>query len=368
MGAPADRLGEQLQRERLLDIENRLSKHRLVAFAVLGIGLLVSGPWLGWWWLIPLAATAAAFLIADRQIASSGRPETWVAVGWAISPLMIATSVALTGAAHSPAVGWFALPAITLAARYEGRDRAVATAYVFVLLLLCTVAIEPGAVIDDPTLLSFPIALLVAAIVLSTAVVQSDREHRRSAVLDPLTGLLNRAALAQRVAELEEQVATGGERTGVAILVGDLDNFKAVNDTHGHSTGDEVLRDAAYAIRNGLRAFDLVYRFGGEEFLVLLPGVDSEDARTIAERLRRAVAATSRPGIAVSISIGGCTSESGDFRFARMYEAADSALYAAKQAGRDRVVMSCSEPGGTAVSLPRRRDVDRSKELASTAG
>ena len=203
--------------------------------------------------------------------------------------------------------------------------------------MLSTVALEPGVVADNPTLITFPLALTLAAMILSSAVIQSDREHRRSAVIDPLTGLLNRAALAQRVAELEQQTRSGGERERVGLLVGDIDHFKRVNDEFGHAAGDAVLRDVAYAMRGSLRAFDLIYRFGGEEFLVLLPGAGRDDATEIAERLRDAVASCSHDDIRVSISFGIATSTGSDLDFSQLYDRADAALYQAKESGRDRV-------------------------------
>ena len=102
---------------------------------------------------------------------------------------------------------------------------------------------------------------------------KSDLEHRSSSVIDPLTGMLNRNALQTRIAELVAQAAI--LREPVALIVGDLDNFKAINDGHGHAAGDVVLKDVAYRMRKALRAYDLAYRLGGEEFLIILPGADS---------------------------------------------------------------------------------------------
>jgi diguanylate cyclase (GGDEF)-like protein len=338
---PSDDLSDQLRRERLLDLEERIAPYRRGAFAVLGVGLILSGPSLGWWWLIPLAFATLAFVVADRRLARSDRPELWVAAGWAVSPLMIAVSVALTGAADSPSVSWFALPALTLAARFERRGIAYGAAYLFGLMACSTVLLEPSVVAADPPLLIFPVALTLAAMLLSGAVVQSDREHRRSAVVDELTGLLNRSALAQRVAELQSQALKAGDSGPIGLLVGDLDHFKAINDEHGHAAGDNVLRDAAYAMRGSLRAFDLIYRLGGEEFLILLPGADQADAVRVAERVRAAVAGCSSPGIEVSISFGAATVDGrGGFDFSSLYNDADRALYEAKHSGRDRVLFA----------------------------
>src|SRR5438876_5841361 len=95
-------------------------------------------------------------------------------------------------------------------------------------------------------------------------------EHRNVALLDPLTALLNRAALERRFHELEEQAHLTGET--VSLLICDIDRFKQVNDTYGHDRGDAVLRDFAYEMRKHLRSFELIYRLGGEEFLLVLPG------------------------------------------------------------------------------------------------
>ncbi|CAN5415663.1 hypothetical protein BH10ACT11_BH10ACT11_09700 [soil metagenome] len=348
---PNHDLSEQLRRERLLDIEQRIAPFRRAAFGVLAVGLVLSGPTLGWWWLIPLAMATLAFALADRRLVRSERPELWVAAGWAVSPLMIAVSVALTGAADAPSVAWFALPALTLSARFERRGIVIGGAYLFALMACSTVLLEPSVVAADPPLLIFPIALTLAAMLLSGATVQSDREHRRSAVVDELTGLLNRSALAQRIGELESQTNRGVENGKIALLVGDLDHFKAINDEHGHAVGDAVLRDAAYSIRGALRAFDRIYRLGGEEFLILLLGADADDAMQVGERLRSAVAGSSRPGIDVSISFGAATTEQG-FDFSHLFTDADAALYDAKHSGRDRVLLSGAAPRKRGVLVP----------------
>jgi diguanylate cyclase (GGDEF)-like protein len=260
---------------------------------------------------------------------------------------MIALSVALTGAADSPAVMWLALPAVTLGARFELRGVLLGVAFLIGLLLLCTLGLDAQAVYERPDRLIFPIALVIATAIFSGATQASDREHRREAVLDPLTGLLNRSAMLNRFEELEQ---LAGERTGdeasgrgrwehasLGMIVADLDHFKQVNDEHGHPAGDAVLKDVAYAMRKALRAFDLVYRVGGEEFVVLLPGADLERTVEVGERLREAVAEQRTGGIAVTMSLGAAAARGGGIRFQDLYGAADAALYAAKRGGRDRV-------------------------------
>jgi diguanylate cyclase (GGDEF)-like protein len=232
---------------------------------------------------------------------------------------------------------------VTLGARFELRGVLCGVGYLIALMFLSTMALDPQAVLDRPDHLIFPIALVIATAIFSGATQASDREHRREAVLDPLTGLLNRAALLARFDELE-QLAGHGEHASLGMLVADLDHFKRVNDEHGHPAGDAVLQDIAYALRKALRAFDLVYRIGGEEFVVLLPGADLERTLEVGERLRAAVAEHRTGDIAVTMSLGAASARGGAVRFAELYSAADAALYEAKRSGRDRVCPAGAVP------------------------
>jgi diguanylate cyclase (GGDEF)-like protein len=329
-------LSEQLSRERLLDMEARLAPVRRQAFAVLGLALVAAGPWIGFEFLVVLAAALATFAVADRRMSRSPRPERWVAFAWAMAPLMIAGSAALTGGAKSPVLMWLALPVTTLGARFEPRGVRLGVAYTIALLLLVAVGLDPGHVLHHPDELIFPFALIIAMAILGGASVQSEREHRRVAVIDPLTGLLNRSAFAQRMGELQHQIDQGTE-SSLGFLVADIDHFKRINDEHGHPVGDAVLRDVAYALRSELRAFDLVYRLGGEEFAILLPGADLDKTKEIGERLRAAVARSDTGGVSVTMSFGAGAVKGGGVRLVQLYAEADAALYGAKRACRNRV-------------------------------
>lgn len=231
-----DSFGEaQLRRERLMDIDARIRPYRLVAFGILALALLASGPWVGWWWLIPLVGALLAFSISDRMQARSTHPDRWIAASWAVSPLMIAASVALTGGYDSLGLPLFALPLVALACRFEWRGTLAGIVYSVLLLLASTVPFNIAGVADNPVPLIYTFAVMMAVTVLGGAIVQSDRDHRREAVLDPLTGLLNRSALAQRFAN--QGRGDEGAVRRVALLIGDLDHFKAVNDEHGHAVG-----------------------------------------------------------------------------------------------------------------------------------
>jgi diguanylate cyclase (GGDEF)-like protein len=146
------------------------------------------------------------------------------------------------------------------------------------------------------------------------------------------------------MSELDEQARLTGESVGV--LLGDLDRFKLINDHHGHARGDAVLVDVAYALRKQLRAFDLAYRIGGEEFLILLPGASREDAVLLAERLREAIAAEPYAGVEVTISLGVATTDGESLTDAMVR--ADDALYAAKAAGRNCVRIAGAVPHAAA--------------------
>ena len=127
----------------------------------------------------------------------------------------------------------------------------------------------------------------------------------------------------------------------------DVDHFKNVNDTYGHAIGDAVLRGIAARLRGSCRRYDTVGRFGGEEFIAVLPGCNGEAATDVAERLRAAVASkplhTSAGEIAVTVSIGVASSEIHGWTSEPIVRASDVALYAAKRAGRNRVVRAAAD-------------------------
>ena len=284
-------------------MERRLEVPRRNAFAVLAVALVAAGPWLGFWTLIPLAAAGVAFRVADGLVDRVERPEYVLFGAWAISETIIAVSVALTGGPHAPTLGWLALPVVTLSARFSDRGVIVGVAWAVACLLAVSLGVDAAAVWDDPTRAAGAFALILAVALLSTALMKSDVEHRSEAIIDQLTGMLNRKALARRVEELHQQSLITGDVIGV--IVGDIDHFKRVNDEHGHAAGDGVLTDVAYLIRKHLRSFDLVYRLGGEEFVVLVPGSDAAGAAELAEHLRAGIAAAPLGGgLEVTMSFG----------------------------------------------------------------
>jgi len=328
-------------RERVVDMEQRLRPLRTWSFRVLASALLLSGPWLGWWTIIPLVAAGVAFAATDRGLERSARPEYRMAAAWTAAELAIAGSVALTGGPRSPAVAWLVLPVVTLAARFNTRGVLTGAGIAGVLIVATTVGVHPNYVLHHPPLLLFPLALLGAMALLSVALMRSDLQHRSASVIDPLTSMLNRNALRTRVDELAHQAEI--VQRPIGVIVGDLDHFKAVNDMHGHAAGDAVLKDVAYRLRKHLRAFELAYRLGGEEFLVLLPGADTQRAAQVAEDLRAAIAAEPHGSLSVTMSFGVSTAAAGSFDWEQAFAAADRALYRAKAAGRNRVRCAVDE-------------------------
>ncbi|KAI7262198.1 hypothetical protein KC345_g9495 [Hortaea werneckii] len=170
---------------------------------------------------------------------------------------------------------------------------------------------------------------------------QSYAELERVATYDELTGILNRRAFVLRARPLI--AAAAKEVTPFSFLLLDVDHFKQVNDTYGHDTGDKVLRDFARRIESQLGNGDLFGRFGGEEFAVLLHRADEEESDEAAERLRRSVLDATIEGVSLpyTVSIGLITIVSGErVPLNTLYKLSDTALYQAKQRGRNCVVRS----------------------------
>jgi diguanylate cyclase (GGDEF)-like protein len=339
-GGPSWLCRDDFDRERMLDMEERVRPVRQRALAILAVALIAAGPWLGWWPALFLIPAALCFAVADLLMPRVGRPELLMFGAWIGSGLVIGGAVALSGGPKQPTLAWLAIPVITLSSRFPMRGVVVGVIVNIMILLAVAFGVNAQQIIHDPVLVIAPVALLLCVAVLSTPLMRSDIQHRSDAVIDQLTGMLNRKALSTRVAELAQQSQLTGESIG--IIVGDLDHFKAINDTRGHSVGDVVLKEVAYQLRKQLRAFDLAYRLGGEEFLILLPGSDLEQSAHLAEQLRRGVA---REGVAggldVTMSFGVGASKRGEpFDYAEVFKAADAALYRAKRSGRDRVCLS----------------------------
>jgi diguanylate cyclase (GGDEF)-like protein len=165
------------------------------------------------------------------------------------------------------------------------------------------------------------------------------RQAERNAHTDALTGLGNRHWM--RTMFEREVVRTMHANRALCLMMIDVDNFKLFNDRYGHIAGDRVLVAVAEALREYLRPTDLVARFGGDEFAVLLPDLQLKQARQTAERIRQQVAGLSPPSLAMAVTVSiGLASRTGDDDVATLVQRADEAMYVAKQGGRNRVAVA----------------------------
>jgi diguanylate cyclase (GGDEF)-like protein len=217
------------------------------------------------------------------------------------------------------------------------------------VLATLAIAISPATVV-----VALPLATLLQRSAVHSQLIKDARN-------DSKTGLLNAATWERgATAEITRAVRTG---TQLAVALLDVDRFKVINDTYGHLTGDEVLKEIAHTLKSMLREYDLAGRFGGEEFALLLPQTRAVDAFRIAERVRSAIAglpiiapgATGGERVHVTVSIGVAALDAGSKReYAELMAAADAALYRAKGCGRDQVQMISTTRGLSAVSsIPR---------------
>jgi two-component system cell cycle response regulator len=170
---------------------------------------------------------------------------------------------------------------------------------------------------------------------------QRNEDLDRISRTDVLTGLRNRRHVEEYLAKLTSLARRNVEP--IAVLVIDIDHFKSVNDSHGHDAGDAVLREVAGRMLGSVRLEDMVGRWGGEEFLVVLPNTAAEGAAELAERLRQVVAGTpcrlaDGDAVQVTISVGCAASLIDDAGI--LVRSADAAMYQAKQTGRNRVVVA----------------------------
>jgi diguanylate cyclase (GGDEF)-like protein len=173
---------------------------------------------------------------------------------------------------------------------------------------------------------------------------------KQLAYLDGLTGIFNRRFFEMRIMEEIERARRYG--TGMAVIMADIDEFKRLNDEFGHVLGDEVLRQVSSVFHQQLRKVDVVCRYGGEEFGILLTQVNADQAVVVADKLRKVVAGWQFPGVPRTVTISAGTAVFPDHGTSRdgLVRAADAALYAAKQAGRNKVCLAPLARRGVATS------------------
>lgn len=238
------------------------------------------------------------------------------------------------------------LDGLELCRLIRARDQA---RYTYILLLTALGGknsyldgMDAGA--DDFITKPFDEDTLVARLRVAQRILELHERLHTQAMHDGLTGLLNRAAITENLAHEMDRAQRDSKPLGVVLL--DLDNFKAVNDTHGHAAGDAVLREAARRMKASMRCYDKVGRYGGEEFLIVASGcAEPDNVLTLAERVRRRIMeeAVDIGGhlLAVSCSLGAALSSSaGKEDASSLIGRADEALYRAKANGRNRTEMT----------------------------
>ena len=330
-----------LDRARLLDLDARLESSWTLMDQLFPLTVVLAAWRVGPWALLPLLCVPI-FMSMSRVMPRMRKPE-WLLMSALLSFVAaLTTAVALTGGTRSPLIYWMIFYLVGCAARFGRRALMFATSVGVSATLAAAVIPDPGRAWHDlPELITLLAVGLVAGRY-TRVITSAEFDHREAALVDPLTGLLNRTALDGRFEQERQQAIHGGG--SICVVLCDLDHFKRVNDGHGHDRGDTVLREAAAAMRGALRSSELVFRIGGEEFLVLLPGVSADDGAELAERLR-AVMETAQPGgLGLTASFGVAVAEGDQIHFDTLFHRADQALYAAKSAGRNRVAAEQPEP------------------------
>ncbi|MBY0557538.1 MAG: GGDEF domain-containing protein [Burkholderiaceae bacterium] len=200
-----------------------------------------------------------------------------------------------------------------------------------------------GSVLLGITMLTIPLAQMCTAFGLILMVMWRYAERLRYlSSIDALTGAFNRAGLQNQGGRLAQRLLRA--RRDMAVLMIDVDHFKQINDRYGHAAGDEVLRFLTRLLRQELRPMDVLARLGGEEFVLVLEGIDADAALRLAERLRARIATEVVPvdagSVAYTVSIGVVTSALAGYELATLMAEGDRAMYAAKQAGRNQVCVA----------------------------
>jgi diguanylate cyclase (GGDEF)-like protein len=352
----------ELDRSRVVDANDRVRTIRMVGSGAVGLALVISAPWIGWWTLILFALSALNFVNVDRRMRTSPHPERVSACAIVITELLLGGGVVMSGGPHSPALPWMVLPAAMTAARFRPRVVIAGLVGTVILIVAATFGVNPNEALHDPVPVIATLALLAGVVSIVWALQAAELHHRDEAILDPLTGLLNRHALMPRFIEISHQARIA--KQPVCMVLCDVDGFKEVNDEYGHDRGDAVLRDVAYELRKRLRSFELVYRLGGEEFLIVLPGIDREGGREVAERLRAAVEQSRPQGIRITISLGLSAAGGDEVDYDTLFRAADAALYDAKRGGRNRVVAATAV--AATIDIEAQPAVVGSEHLAAT--
>jgi len=286
-----------------------------------------------------------AFVLLFRYVNFYRQETYWkLAIETGMMIVFITWVLVYTGRLASPLVNLYLLVVITSSLTL-GR---VATIIAMIVIAICYLWLgypvkhnSPFPSVSAEFVAEFAPLLLVAYI---TTMLSADTRRAMAHVktlseTDELTGTLNRRAFLSFAARTHSLAQRYGRNYGVIMI--DSDSLKKTNDAYGHEAGDELLRTMVQKIQGELRQSDLLSRYGGDEFVVLLPDTDAEGALLTAERIRERIAASplqvGRDTAAISASMGVATYPDNGMDFDRVFEAADTAMYASKTSGKNKV-------------------------------
>jgi diguanylate cyclase (GGDEF)-like protein len=319
-----------------------------IVFAI--IGLVLHAAPLAWLQLMTIVVYSASYALSKRR-ANKGIMTflTWLdllghstVAGWIVGP-----------EAGFQFYSWILLPLIFTNIDRSLRAKVISAAALSILYVVIDAAlheIHPLVQLQPYALYSlryfnvfcFLLTMTLTAMTHFNSVMQAETRLRTAAETDSLTGLLNRRRMSDRMTS--EMSKARDDEMPLAVLLLDIDHFKSINDRFGHACGDEVLANIGPALAAAVRGHDIVSRWGGEEFLLLLPGVGRAKALESAERIRAAVATLQLPDQrAVTATIGVANWRAGE-GLETTIQRADDALYQGKAAGRDCVVAEGAVP------------------------
>ncbi len=299
-------------------------------------------------YLIGIGLVAFAIGVALRFSPRAGQRSVDAGIATIIILLTFAVTVARPMGLAPLFYFW---PLMLSAYHATTRYLIVTTAFAIVLF---GVALLAGAQTENAPVTFIEFSAVASAVVVATRrlramAAQLFGDLERLASHDALTGALNRGGFERAFAQAADAAGTRHASHQAALLLLDVDHFKAVNDQYGHPAGDAALRHLSDVVRSALREEDVFGRVGGEEFAVLLPAIAPADALLVADRIRHAVeAGSSAAGPPFTVSIGIANSAASR----DPWGAADRALYAAKRGGRNRVVLAdCVAPSPTQTTM-----------------
>jgi diguanylate cyclase (GGDEF)-like protein len=349
---PADArdVRDVLDRQHLATMTERQMERNLWAYGLILVSVAACFPIVGWHVFAPAVAGGLMLRFLQARVRRFSHPELAVATWWLGAQALNLWALTL---ADISAVQALTVVVPSVAGHYAALPRRVANVSIALLGAMTVAAgfaIDAAAVQQHPQVLLVAIALLATAGIAGRAVGDIASELRSDASHDPLTGLPNRTACFAAL----DQALVRAQSTGdaIAVIIGDLDHFKRVNDEHGHQAGDAVIAGVADCIAARIRPDVAFFRMGGEEFALLAPVSRARDAVALADRLRLAVRRAPIAGLAVTMSFGVTLADAEAPDASAVFSAADQALYLAKRAGRDCVRLGGTPDEGIPAPIP----------------